>query len=46
MWLNVRVRHAEQRLRPIDGGLLDAINHLAAAVEPPSGIPVGVLAED
>src|SRR5882724_8108122 len=37
---------AEQDLRAIDGGLLDAINHLAAGVEPPPGIPFGVLSQD
>jgi len=36
---------AEQDLRAIDGGLLDSINHLAAGVEPPPGIPFGVLSD-
>ena len=41
--LHVRVLGAEQLLRAIDGEFLDDVDHLAAAVVAPAGIPLGVL---
>ena len=41
--LHVRVLRAEELLRAVDGQLLDLVDHLAAAVVAPAGIPLGVL---
>ena len=43
MGLHVRVLGPENRLRALDRKPLDLVDHLAAAVVPLSGIPLGVL---
>src|SRR6476661_4483514 len=46
MGLHVGVIRPEQLLEPVDGELLDLVDHLAPAIIPPAGIPFGVLVRE